>query len=42
MPSAPVVGGISFRDAMNTKRLSFWEIWNMSFGFLGIQFGFAL
>ena len=27
---------------MNTKRLSFWEIWNMSFGFLGIQFGFAL
>jgi maltose/moltooligosaccharide transporter len=23
-------------------RLSFWEIWNMSFGFLGIQFGFAL
>ena len=23
-------------------RLSFWEIWNMSFGFLGIQFGYAL
>jgi maltose/moltooligosaccharide transporter len=23
-------------------QLSFWEIWNMSFGFLGIQFGFAL
>ena len=23
-------------------RLGFWEIWNMSFGFLGIQFGFAL
>ncbi len=23
-------------------RLSFWQIWNMSFGFLGIQFGFAL
>jgi MFS family permease len=23
-------------------RLSFWHIWNMSFGFLGIQFGFAL
>ena len=22
--------------------LGFWEIWNMSFGFLGIQFGFAL
>ena len=28
---------------MRTKpRLSFWQIWNMSFGFLGIQFGFAL
>ena len=28
---------------MQTKpRLSFWQIWNMSFGFLGIQFGFAL
>jgi maltose/moltooligosaccharide transporter len=24
------------------RKLSFWEIWNMSFGFLGIQFGFAL
>ncbi len=24
------------------KPLSFWQIWNMSFGFLGIQFGFAL
>jgi len=23
-------------------KLSFWEIWTMSFGFLGIQFGFAL
>lgn len=28
---------------MNTKpQLSFWAIWNMCFGFLGIQFGFAL
>ena len=28
---------------MNQKpKLSFWQIWNMSFGFLGIQFGFAL
>lgn len=26
----------------NKRTLSFWEIWNMSFGFLGIQFGFAL
>src|SRR5512133_2954231 len=23
-------------------KLSFWQIWNMSFGFLGIQMGFAL
>ncbi|MEZ4850605.1 MAG: MFS transporter [Bacteroidia bacterium] len=27
---------------MEKPRLSFWDIWNMSFGFLGIQFGFAL
>src|SRR5210317_2653752 len=27
---------------MKKKYLSFWQIWNMSFGFLGIQFGFAL
>jgi maltose/moltooligosaccharide transporter len=28
---------------MTTKpTLSFWQIWNMCFGFLGIQFGFAL
>jgi maltose/moltooligosaccharide transporter len=27
---------------MEKPRLTFWEIWNMSFGFLGIQFGFAL
>ena len=30
-------------DSLRVKpRLSFWQIWNMSFGFLGIQFGFAL
>ena len=30
-------------DIMKTKpRLSFWQIWNMCFGFLGIQAGFAL
>ena len=23
-------------------RLSFWQLWNMSFGYIGIQFGFAL
>jgi len=27
---------------MNKPKLSFWQIWNMSFGFFGIQFGFAL
>ncbi|MHB8930323.1 MAG: MFS transporter [Melioribacteraceae bacterium] len=27
---------------MLKNRLSFWQVWNMSFGFLGIQFGFAL
>jgi maltose/moltooligosaccharide transporter len=26
----------------NKPKLSFWQIWNMSFGFLGIQFGYAL
>jgi maltose/moltooligosaccharide transporter len=33
MPTAPV---------RPKPRLAFWDIWNMSFGFLGIQFGFAL
>ncbi len=27
---------------LEKPKLSFWQIWNMSFGFLGIQFGFAL
>ena len=27
---------------MQKRRLSFWQIWNMSFGFLGIQFGWGL
>ncbi|MCW9707157.1 MFS transporter [Fodinibius salsisoli] len=29
-------------EATSKPALSFWEIWNMSFGFMGIQFGFAL
>ena len=29
-------------DTRQKPHLSFWQIWNMSFGFLGIQFGFAL
>jgi maltose/moltooligosaccharide transporter len=28
--------------ATHKPQLSFWQIWNMCFGFLGIQFGFAL
>jgi maltose/moltooligosaccharide transporter len=27
---------------MKKPRLSFWQIWNMNFGFLGIQFGWGL
>lgn len=27
---------------MEKQKLSFWQIWNLSFGFLGIQMGFAL
>ena len=27
---------------MNKPHLGFWQIWNMSFGFLGIQFGWGL
>ena len=27
---------------MKKRHLSFWDIWNMSFGFMGIQMGFAL
>lgn len=30
------------RVIVQKPRLNFWQIWNMSFGFLGIQFGFAL
>ncbi|WP_251047010.1 MFS transporter [Hymenobacter sp. ISL-91] len=29
-------------DTRDKPRMSFWQIWNMSFGFLGIQFGFEL
>lgn len=34
---------INRNSSMSEKpRLSFWQIWNMSFGFLGIQFGWGL
>jgi maltose/moltooligosaccharide transporter len=36
-PAATVPGAVRPKP-----RLTFWEIWNMSFGFLGIQIGFAL
>jgi maltose/moltooligosaccharide transporter len=37
------VFSLSMHIKMKRKpRLSFWQIWNMSFGFLGIQFGFGL
>ena len=38
--AAPTVA--SSVDTREKPRLSFWQIWNMSFGFLGIQFGFEL
>jgi maltose/moltooligosaccharide transporter len=37
---SPSIDDQFVRDKKPT--LSFWQIWNMSFGFLGIQFGFAL
>ncbi|WP_019026407.1 MFS transporter [Colwellia piezophila] len=30
------------KNNQQKPRLSFWQIWNVSFGFLGVQFGFAL
>ncbi len=29
-------------SSLQKPKLTFWQIWNMSFGFFGIQFGFAL
>lgn len=40
MNNEPIV--VATRAVVAKPRLSFWEIWNMSFGFLGIQMGFAL
>ncbi|RDC63867.1 MFS transporter [Adhaeribacter pallidiroseus] len=39
---AQVFQSASSQSALEKPRLSFWQIFNMSFGFLGIQFGFAL
>ena len=37
-----MTNGTTTQAPLKKPRLSFWQIWNMSFGFLGIQFGFAL
>lgn len=34
--------GFSIPHMKKQPLLSFWQIWNLSFGFLGVQFGFAL
>ncbi|HMO60565.1 MAG TPA: MFS transporter [Ferruginibacter sp.] len=33
---------MSSQPVQPTRKLKFWELWNMSFGFFGIQFGFEL
>lgn len=33
---------VSVTNGLQKPLMSFWQIWNMSFGFFGIQFGFAL
>jgi maltose/moltooligosaccharide transporter len=33
---------MSIGTIIKKPHLNFWQIWNMSFGFLGIQFGFAI
>ncbi len=38
----PVTSTATEQIKRKKPHLSFWQIWNMSFGFLGIQFGFAL
>jgi maltose/moltooligosaccharide transporter len=40
MPAEVLVSSV--RTPFKKPTLSFWQLWNMSFGFLGIQFGFAL
>ncbi len=33
---------MQMHSIISKPRLTFWQLWNMSFGFFGIQFGFAL
>ena len=47
MPAAEILIGTNpaatpARPGTARPRLSFWQIWNMCLGFLGLQFGFAL
>ncbi|MDZ4811809.1 MAG: MFS transporter [Pseudomonadota bacterium] len=43
MTATPITAHPSTAKLHSSKpTLSFWQIWNMCFGFLGIQFGFAL
>jgi len=39
LPASPASTPVSSRAK---PQLTFWQIWNMCFGFLGLQFGFAL
>ena len=40
--SSPTVAITSLQNTIEKPRLSFWNIFNMSFGFFGIQFGWDL
>ncbi len=40
MAASPLANNTT--SAPRKARLNFWQLWNMSFGFFGIQFGFAL
>lgn len=43
MAAGPIPTSNSESSQNSAKpRLKFWQIWNISFGFLGVQFGFAL
>src|SRR5262249_20454499 len=41
-PAHQVASGGEMAGESARPHLSFWQIWNMAFGFLGIQFGWAL
>jgi maltose/moltooligosaccharide transporter len=40
--ASQVLDGDMIPSVSNKPKLNFWQIWNMSFGFLGIQYGFGL